>query len=58
MEPGDLVATSAIYSNGAWGPGPPIPGNFEAGWNMSAAPTGEDLLGILSNGVYVTFQRP
>jgi hypothetical protein len=58
INPAPPALTSAIYSNGAWGPGPPISGNFTQGWHMAAAPTGEDLLVILANGTFVTFLRP
>jgi hypothetical protein len=55
---GPLLA--ALYANGVWGSGPTIPGNF---MNidfpaLAGAPTGEDLLGVPLNGVYVTFLRP
>jgi hypothetical protein len=51
----------ALYSNGAWGAAPPIPGNFptESSPALAGAPTGEDLLGVPQTGaVYVTFLRP
>jgi hypothetical protein len=55
---GPLLA--ALYANGAWGSAPPIPGSFT---NvifpaMAGAPTGEALLGVPGNGVYVTYLRP
>jgi hypothetical protein len=55
---GQLLA--ALYSNGAWGPAPAIPGNFPGGGDpaLAGAPTGEVLLGIPANGIYVTFLRP
>jgi hypothetical protein len=51
---------AALYANGAWGSAPAIPGNFTdvSDPALSSAPSGEVLLGVPLNGVYVTFLRP
>jgi hypothetical protein len=55
---GPLLA--ALYANGAWGSAPPIPGSFTNVTfpALAGAPTGEALLGVPENGVYVTYLRP
>ena len=56
--PASLAA--ALYSNGAWGSAPAIPGNFPdvAAPKLAGAPSGEALLGVPYTAVYATFLRP
>jgi hypothetical protein len=55
----NLALQAALYSDGAWGSAPSIPGNLENPEpKLAAAPTGDVLLGMISNGSYVTFLRP
>ncbi|MFN0104611.1 MAG: hypothetical protein ACKV2U_21300 [Bryobacteraceae bacterium] len=50
---------AALHSNGAWGSGPAIPGNFpDASPFLAGAPSGEALLGMAIEGIYVTWLRP